>query len=222
MTSTTGGRFSLIAFDWDGTLFDSTAIIVTSMQAAVADLGHTPPTHEEASHVIGLNLVQALAHAAPTVPREQWPALADRYRHHYGKHLHDITLFSGTEAMLRDLKARGYQLAVATGKSRAGLDEALNQSGLKAVFDATRTADQTRGKPDPLMLHELMDELQTPAERTLMIGDTTHDLQLAANAGCASVGVNFGAHPEDQLRALKPLYVAHSTPDLHQWLLHNT
>jgi phosphoglycolate phosphatase len=214
-------RFDLIAFDWDGTLFDSTAIIVKAMQGAVADLGFEPPSNEAAAHVIGLNLVQALAHAAPQVPKEQWPQLADRYRHHYGLHVHDISLFAGTEAMLQQLKASGFKLAVATGKSRVGLNEALDISGLNRVFDATRTADETRGKPHPLMLHELMEELQTTADRTLMVGDTTHDLQLAANAGCAALGVSFGAHGDAELLACKPLAVLHSTAELHQWLLQN-
>ncbi len=221
MNSPARKRFDLIAFDWDGTLFDSTRIIVLSIQGAVADLGYAVPSDEAAAHVIGLNLVQALAHAAPDVPRERWPELSERYKHHYGKHIHDVTLFPGTEAMLQALQAAGYKLAVATGKGRAGLNEALDISGMRRYFAATRTADETRGKPDPLMLHELMVELDTPAERTLMIGDTTHDLQLAANAGCPAVGVNFGAHPEAQLRALNPLYIAHSTPDLHRWLLLN-
>jgi phosphoglycolate phosphatase len=214
-------RFDLIAFDWDGTLFDSTAIIVKAMQGAVADLGYPPPSAQDAAHVIGLNLVQALAHAAPQVPREQWPHLADRYRHHYGLHLDDLSLFDGSEAMLQALKAAGYKLAVATGKSRAGLDESLAHSSIQGLFDATRTADETRGKPDPLMLHELMAELGTTPERTLMVGDTTHDLRLAANAGCCAVAVNFGAHSDAVLRAMNPLTVAQSTAELHAWLLQN-
>jgi phosphoglycolate phosphatase len=214
-------RFDLIAFDWDGTLFDSTRIIVLSIQGAVGDLGYTPPSDEAAAHVIGLNLIQALAHAAPEVPKARWPELADRYRHHYGKHIHDVTLFPGTEIMLQILKSRDHRLAVATGKGKAGLAEALAISGTAKLFDATRTAEETRGKPDPLMLHELMAELGTTPERTLMVGDTTHDLNLAANAGCPAVAVNFGAHPEAQLAACNPLYIAHSTADLQNWLLHH-
>ncbi len=217
--STTQRRFDLIAFDWDGTLFDSTRIIVKAIQAAVTDLGHPAPSNEAASHVIGLGLVQALAIAAPAVPREQWPALADRYRHHYGLHVNDIDLFDGSASMLTDLKARGYQIAVATGKSRSGLDEALGLIGMSELFDATRTADETRGKPDPLMLHELMAELGCTPARTLMVGDTTHDLQLAINAGCPALGVSFGAHPSHELDALRPLAVLHSTAELHQWIL---
>ena len=214
-------RFDLIAFDWDGTLFDSTAIIARCIQAAVVDVGGKKPTHEEASFVIGMGLMQALAHAAPDVPKERYPLLGDRYRHHYFAIQHEISLFEGVLPMLADLKARGHVLTVATGKSRRGLDEALATSILVGTFDASRTADQTAGKPDPLMLNELMAEFEVPPERTLMIGDTTHDLQMALNAGCASVGVSYGAHEPETFDALNPLYVAHDVTQLHDWLRAN-
>ncbi|MDI1244550.1 MAG: HAD-IA family hydrolase [Rhodoferax sp.] len=211
-------RFDLIAFDWDGTLFDSTAIIARCIQAAVLDVGGQKPSDEAASYVIGMGLMQALAHAAPDVPEERYPLLGDRYRHHYFAIQHEISLFEGVLPMLAALKARGHLLAVATGKSRRGLDEALATSTLAGTFDASRTADQTAGKPDPLMLHELMAEFDVPPERTLMIGDTTHDLQMALNAGCASVGVSYGAHEPEAFVALKPLLVAHDVTQLHDWL----
>lgn len=211
-------RFDLIAFDWDGTLFDSTAIIARCIQAAVVDVGGKKPTHEAASFVIGMGLMQALAHAAPDVPKERYPLLGDRYRHHYFAIQHDISLFEGVLPMLADLKARGHVLTVATGKSRRGLDEALATSILAGTFDASRTADQTAGKPDPLMLHELMAEFDVAPERTLMIGDTTHDLQMALNAGCASVGVSYGAHDPGAFDDLRPIYVAHDVAQLHGWL----
>ncbi|MCB8746659.1 HAD-IA family hydrolase [Rhodoferax sp. U2-2l] len=212
-------RFDLIAFDWDGTLFDSTAIIARCIQAAVRDVGGQEPTLEAASYVIGMGLMQALAHAAPDVPQELYPTLGDRYRHHYFANQHDISLFDGVLPLLDALKARGYLLAVATGKSRRGLDEALATSALAGVFDASRTADQTAGKPDPLMLRELMAEFDVAPERTLMIGDTTHDLQMALNAGCPSVGVSYGAHDHAVFDVLRPLYVAHSVRQLHDWML---
>ncbi len=214
-------RFDLIAFDWDGTLFDSTAIIARCIQAAVRDVGGKEPTYEAASYVIGMGLMQALAHAAPDVPKELYPRLGDRYRHHYFAIQHEINLFAGVLPLLADLKARGHLLAVATGKSRRGLDEALRSSTLAGVFDASRTADQTAGKPDPLMLHELMAELDVPVQRTLMIGDTTHDLQMAVNAGCARVAVSYGAHDVADMVALQPLFVAHDVGQLHGWLLAN-
>ena len=218
MTPTPVRRFDLVVFDWDGTLFDSTRLIARCIQNACADVGTAVPSDGDASYVIGLGLGDALAHAAPNLPKERYRELADRYRHHYFQSQHDIVLFDGTTEMLTSLKERNVRLAVATGKTRRGLDEALRISPLAGLFDATRTADETRGKPDPLMLHELMREIGTPATRTLMIGDTTHDLQLAANAGCASVAVSFGAHEPEAFEAHGPLHVAHSTAELAAWL----
>jgi len=215
------GRFDLIAFDWDGTLFDSTAIIVRCIQAAVRDVGGTVPTDKEAAYVIGMGLMQALAHAAPDVPPEKYTELGNRYRFHYIQHQDDLSLFEGVLPLLNDLRERGHLLAVATGKSRRGLDEALHTVQLKGVFDGSRTADQTAGKPHPLMLQELMAEFDVAPERLLMIGDTTHDLQMAVNAGCASVGVSYGAHEPDAFHALQPLAVVHSVRELHDWLLNN-
>ncbi len=212
-------RFDLIVFDWDGTLFDSTALIVRCMQSACADIGVAVPSAERAAYVIGLGLRDALQHAVPGLPESRYPELGRRYRHHYMASQHDLVLFDGTLAMLQALKQRNHLLAVATGKSRAGLDEALHDVQLKGLFDATRTADETAGKPHPLMLQQLMAAFGVAGDRTLMIGDTTHDLQLALNAGTASVGVSFGAHASDAFAALGPLHVAHSTADLQQWLL---
>lgn len=214
-------RFDLIAFDWDGTLYDSTAIIARCIQAAVKDVGGTAPSDEVATYVIGMGLMQALAHAAPDVPPERYPLLGQRYRHHYLAQQDDISLFEGVLPMLTALKGRHHWLAVATGKSRVGLDAALQTVALKGLFDGSRTADETAGKPSPVMLHELMREFGVDPERTLMVGDTTHDLQMALNAGCASVGVSYGAHEPAAFGALKPLHVAHSVSDLQAWLLDN-
>jgi phosphoglycolate phosphatase len=214
-------QFDLIAFDWDGTLYDSTKIIVRCIQRAVADVGGTVPTDEAAAYVIGMALGQALAHAAPDVPESRYPELGARYRHHYTQHQDDLSLFDGTLPLLNELKAKNHLLAVATGKSRRGLDEVLHTVELKGMFDASRTADETRGKPHPLMLQELMAELGVPPDRVLMIGDTTHDLQMAVNAGCASVGVSYGAHDHGAFGVLRPLHVAHSMRDMHDWLLAN-
>ena len=212
-------RFDLIAFDWDGTLFDSTAIIVRSIQAAVRDVGGATPSDRDAAYVIGMALTQALAHAAPDVPPEKYPELGHRYRYHYLQHQDDLSLFDGVLPLLTGLRERGHLLTVATGKSRRGLDEALHSVSLRGVFDGSRTADETAGKPHPLMLQELMAEFDVPPERVLMIGDTTHDLQMALNAGCTSVGVSYGAHEPDAFAALGPLHVAHSVAELHRWLL---
>jgi len=214
-------QFDLIAFDWDGTLFDSTAIITRCIQLAVVDVGGKRPSDQDASYVIGLGLMQALAHAAPDVPPGKYPELGQRYKHHYMSHQNDISLFAGVLPMLADLKTRNHLLAVATGKSRSGLDATLLAVELLGVFDSSRTADETAGKPHPLMLQELMQELGVEAHRVLMIGDTTHDLQMALNAGCPSIGVSYGAHEPAAFDALEPRFVAHSVAELHAWLLAN-
>ncbi|GAB3494523.1 HAD-IA family hydrolase [Curvibacter fontanus] len=214
-------QYDLIAFDWDGTLFDSTAIITRCIQDAVRDVGGTVPSDKDAAYVIGMGLMQALAHAAPDVPADKYPLLGERYRFHYMARQNDLSLFTGVLELLADLKQRHHWLAVATGKSRRGLDEVLQTVQLKGVFDGSRTADETAGKPNPRMLQELMREFGVEPDRTLMIGDTTHDLQMALNADCASVGVSYGAHEPEAFHALQPLHVAHSVRDLHDWLLEN-
>ena len=212
-------QFDLITFDWDGTLFDSTAIIVRCIQDAVVDVGGARPTQQAAAYVIGMALGSALAHAAPDVAPEKYPELGARYRHHYARHQDDLSLFEGVLPLLHDLRGRHHWLTVATGKSRRGLDEALHAVELQGVFDGSRTADETAGKPHPRMLHELMREFGVEPERTLMIGDTTHDLQMARNAGCASVGVSYGAHEPEGFEVLGPRHIAHSVSELHDWLL---
>ena len=212
-------QFDLIAFDWDGTLFDSTVAITRSIQQAVLDVGGQRPSDEQAAYVIGMALGPALAHAAPDVPRDKHTELANRYRYHYLKLQEQVTLFDGVRPLLEQLRARGHLLAVATGKSRQGLNEVLELADLRRTFDATRTADETAGKPHPLMLLELMAELDVPPERVLMIGDTTHDLIMARNAECASVGVAYGAHDPASFAACQPLFTAHTVPQLREWLL---
>jgi phosphoglycolate phosphatase len=218
MTDLYTRRFDLIAFDWDGTLFDSTQLIVRCIQEAVRDVGGSVPSSEAAAWVIGMALPQALARAAPDVPPARYPELANRYRVHYMRHQDDLSLFDGVLPMLERLRGSGHLLAVATGKSRRGLDQALASARLRGVFDASRTADETAGKPDPLMLSELMAELDVPPERVLMVGDTTHDLEMARNAGCPSVAVAYGAHGSDGFAALSPLFIAPTVARLDGWL----
>jgi phosphoglycolate phosphatase len=212
-------RFDLLAFDWDGTLFDSTALIVRCIQNACRDVGAPAPSDADAAYVIGLGLQDALRHVAPGLAPEHYPALGNRYRHHYFASQHELSLFDGTVGMLQALKARGHVLAVATGKGRRGLDEALAHAELHGVFDGSRTADETASKPHPMMLQQLMEQFGAAPNRTLMIGDTTHDLQLARNAGTPSVAVSFGAHGPNAFAEFAPLFVAHSTRELHDWLL---
>jgi phosphoglycolate phosphatase len=226
MTQTISRAYDLIVFDWDGTLFDSTALITRCIQNAVEDVGGTRPSAAAASHVIGLNLMEALAHAAPDVPKEKYPALGERYRHHFFKEQDAVSLFDGVIDMLLALKAQHYWVTIGTGKSRKGLDVTLERDleidgksvKLASLFDGTRTADQTQGKPNPQMLIELMREFGVDASRTLMVGDTTHDLQMALNAGVDSVGVSYGAHEADFLLTCKPKTVVHSIAELRAWL----
>jgi phosphoglycolate phosphatase len=212
-------RFELLAFDWDGTLFDSTGLIVRCIQSACRDVGAPVPSDADAAYVIGLGLQDALRHVAPGLAPEHYPALGNRYRHHYFASQHELSLFDGTVHMLQALKARGHKLAVATGKGRRGLDDALAHAELQGVFDGSRTADETASKPHPMMLEQLMQEFGVSPANTLMVGDTTHDLQLAQNAGTPSVAVSFGAHESDTFAEFGPLFVAHSTRELHDWLL---
>ena len=212
-------RFDLIAFDWDGTLYDSTKVIVRCIQKAVVDVGGAMPSDRAAAFVIGMSLAPALARAAPDVPPERYEELGRRYRFHYQQHSEALSLFDGILPLLRELRERHHWLAVATGKSRRGLDEVLRSEELHGVFDGSRTSDETAGKPNPRMLHELMREFGAEPGRTLMVGDTTHDLEMARNAGCASVGVSYGAHEPDSFHELGALHVAHSVGQLRDWLL---
>ncbi|MDO8465136.1 MAG: HAD-IA family hydrolase [Gallionella sp.] len=214
-------HYDLIVFDWDGTVMDSTAVIVDSIQSACRDLDLTVPDDEMARHVIGLGLNQALRHAVPDAPESMYEPLVARYRHHFLAQDRTIPLFGGAHETIAELHGAGYWLGIATGKNRAGLDRALESTGLKNYFHATRTADQTFSKPNPAMLLELMDELAVSAERTLMIGDTTHDVQMAQNAKVDAVAVAYGAHPPEQLQELNPLALVKDFAELRAWLRAN-
>jgi phosphoglycolate phosphatase len=216
-----GKRFDLIVFDWDGTLMDSAALIVDSVQGAARDLGLAVPSDERARHIIGLGLVDALRYAMPDLPPERYQEAAERYRHHYLSRDHQLRLFEGAEALLAELSQAERFLAVATGKSRVGLDRALSDSGLGVYFHASRCADECHSKPHPQMLDELMAEFGVMAEATLMIGDTIHDLQMAKNAGVASLAVCYGAHPRPLLEAEAPLHCAASVAEMTAWLRAN-
>lgn len=211
-------QFDLIVFDWDGTLMDSTGAIIKCIQASARDLGLPVPEREMAAHVIGLGLQEALEKAVPDLDPKHYPRMVERYRYHYLSQDHELILFDGVREMLQDLSQQGYFLAVATGKSRVGLTRALHGAELLSFFDATRCADETFSKPHPAMLEELTRELGQDMARTVMIGDTTHDLQMALNAGAAGVAVHYGAHPAQELQALAPMYAADSVPALHAWL----
>ena len=211
-------QFDLLVFDWDGTLLDSTGAIVDAVQAACRDLGQPEPSDEHARQVIGLGLADALRHSVPGLAEEQFPQMVERYKHYYLSRDQELRLFDGIRELLAQLHAAGFLLAVATGKSRRGLDRSLSNSGLGVYFSASRCADECFSKPHPQMLDELMAEFAVPPERTLMIGDTTHDLQMAINAGVAGLAVDYGAHSAPALDALKPLARLHSIAELARWL----
>jgi phosphoglycolate phosphatase len=212
-------RFDLVVFDWDGTLSDSTAAIVRAIQDAAADLDLPVPDHATASHVIGLGLHEALARAVPTLPHNRIGEYSARYRVHYLAREAELVLFAGARELLAAIRGAGVPLAIATGKSRLGLRRALESAGLADEFTATRCADQTHPKPHPAMLLEIADELMVTPQRTLMVGDTTHDLQMAAAANAAAVGMTQGAHPHEQLAACRPLALFDSLTELHRWLM---
>jgi phosphoglycolate phosphatase len=214
-------RFDLLVFDWDGTVVDSAAHIVASIQSACLDLGLAAPNDERARYIIGLGLADALRHLLPELPPSEYPRLAQRYRHHYLSGEEKVVPFAGVREGIARLNRAGFTLGVATGKSRRGLDRALADTGLADLFHASRCADEGFAKPHPDMLLFLMDALNVSAARTLMIGDTTHDLEMARNAGVAAVAVSYGAHDAAQLRALAPLSCADSVDELMAWLAAN-
>lgn len=211
-------RYELIVFDWDGTLMDSAGAIVQAIAAACRDLGLPEPPESRSRHVIGLGLQDALSHAIPELAPADYPQLVERYRHHYLSADHELILFPGMFELVGALADEGHLLAVATGKSRKGLDRALAHTGLGKFFHATRCADECFSKPHPEMLHQLMDELGVMRDSTLMIGDTTHDLGMARNAGVGALAVGFGAHPRDELAQAEPLAVLDTPQALATWL----
>lgn len=197
---------------------DSACAIVNSIRAASLDAGFPAPSHDDARHVIGLGLIEAMSHLFPDAVREDCERLADCYRHHYLKAVDEgIHLFEGAQETVEYLKESGYLLAVATGKSRRGLDSSFESSGIGHYFQASRCADESFSKPHPAMLLELMERLGADRERTLMIGDTTHDLQMAANAGVDSLALCHGAHNREALERLEPLACLNDFSELRSW-----
>jgi phosphoglycolate phosphatase len=214
-------RYRLIVFDWDGTLADSTAMIARAIQDALRDMGEPVPEEHAARYVIGLGLADALRTVAPNLPTRRHSELAAHYRKHYLAREDEVPLFAGAEEMLETLESAGHLLAVATGKSRLGLDRVLERNGLSGRFHATRCADEGFPKPHPDMLLHLMGRLGVEAADTLMIGDTTHDLELARNAGVSGVAVTYGAHDFQGLSRMSPLATVDSLSELHTWLAIN-
>ncbi|MGJ0493099.1 HAD family hydrolase [Methylobacter sp.] len=199
-------RFDLIIFDWDGTLVDSIDWIVTCLQRAAVSCNCTIPERQAAKDVIGLstkNAIQTLFTGADEETRNQ--LMSCYIEAFFARQISRDDLFAGVYEMLVQLKRAGFQLAVATGKSRVGLDKALQATGTEDLFDITRCADETASKPDPAMVLDIIQHVEVANERTLMVGDSIHDMQMALNAQIASVAVSCGAHSKDRLQQYNPL-----------------
>ncbi len=211
--------YDLIVFDWDGTLMDSEARIVHCIQLAAADVGLAVPSNEASRDIIGLGLDEAMARLFPGQRSSSLAALVEAYRTHWlGPDAEPSRMFAGAESLVQTLHAGGHLLAVATGKSRRGLDKALDESGLQAFFHHTRCADETFSKPHPQMLLDILTDLDTPPGRTLVVGDTEYDMQMAANAGVSAVGVSHGVHAPERLMAHGATHCFENLFDLSHWL----
>ena len=212
-------RLRLVVFDWDGTLMDSVGSIVACTQAAVADLGWGPVSSESIRGSVGLGLREAMLSLLPAAQHGDYERLLERYRAHWLGGLREQPfLFPGVEPMLARLEAAGLLLAVATGKSRRGLDHALEQSSLAGRFHATRTADEALSKPHPQMLLDILAELGVGAGEAVVVGDTTYDLDMARNAGTAAVAVLSGTQPREELARSGPLALLDRVAELPAWL----
>ncbi|HWP01658.1 MAG TPA: HAD-IA family hydrolase [Methylococcus sp.] len=212
-------RFDLVIFDWDGTLYDSIGWIVECLQRAAVDCGLAVPSRRSAHAVIGLGLREAFAALFPGVPGTRLEFLVNAYRSHYfARPGGPSDLFPGVHDLLETLCDAGFQLAIATGKSRNGLDHALAATGLSHLFAATRCADESASKPDPRMLWELLAELRIAPERALMVGDSIHDLEMARNAGVDAIAVACGASEAEDLLLWQPIACLPRTADLLDWV----
>ncbi|MEE8119541.1 MAG: HAD-IA family hydrolase [Gammaproteobacteria bacterium] len=209
----------LIIFDWDGTLMDSVAHIVASVQVAASETELAKPSPESIRNVVGLGLREALTQVFPGITKHDIGRFVDVYRRYFVNGPPGATaLFPGVREVLQELRQRNYQLAVATGKGRRGLERELNVTDLHQTFDVTRCADETFSKPHPLMLEEILDELALLPEQALMVGDTEYDLEMAANANIRAIGVSWGVHAVSRLQGFSPLTILDSIHDLPMFL----
>jgi len=212
-------RWNLVVFDWDGTLMDSTGAIVRAAQAAIADLSLPARPDRSIREIIGLGLEDSWSALFPELDMDDYRAFVDSYRDHFvQRERYRSRLYPGVGDVLEQLRSRGHRLAVATGKSRHGLDHDLGVTGLARWFHCSRTADESRSKPHPDMLLHIMGELAIEPSATLMIGDTDYDLQMAQAAGAGSVAVAWGAHDRQRLSGQRPLACLDTLLDLPGWL----
>lgn len=207
--------YELVIFDWDGTLMDSISKIVTCMQQMAQSLSISTPTELAIRDVIGLSMEEALKTLYPRLPAVDFEPMISSYKEHYlTLNTTPSPLFDGSELLLNQLRESDYRLAVATGKGRNGLNRVLTETGLGHHFESSRCADESKSKPNPDMIHELLDELKVKPNRAIMVGDSLHDLNMANNAGIDSVGVSYGAHTESKLLLAKPKAIIHRPIDL--------
>lgn len=211
-------RYELVIFDWDGTVVDSTPTITQAIQRACEDIGVAVPGDQDASYVIGLGLQDALARIAPNLSDRQQAMLTERFRHHYLSRDQALRPFTGMTDIFDHLKSVQLPMAVATGKSRIGLERAFDATQTRHYFDSSRCADESDPKPAPTMVLELCEELEVSPQATLVIGDTTHDIFMARSAGASVMAVGYGAHPEDELLRAQPLGCMRSVPQLKEWI----
>lgn len=211
-------NFKLLVFDWDGTLMDSEAHIVECMQAAISDLAVDVRSPDEIRNIIGLGLKEAVAALYPDSAPDLVTDLAARYRVHWLARAEEAALFPGVEETLNLLRDEGFQLAVATGKGRQGLDKVLESTGLGPLFEVTRCSDETQSKPHPLMLQEIMQATGVAPDETLMIGDTEYDMLMARHAGTHPVAVSYGVHSWERLQQHDPLVCLDQITELNDWL----
>lgn len=211
-------RYDMVVFDWDGTVVDSTPTITLAIQRACEDIGIQIPSERDASYVIGLGLQDALARVAPNLTASQQAMLSERFRVHYLSRDQALRPFPGMTDIFDHLKTKGLPMAVATGKSRIGLERAFDATQTRHYFEASRCADESDPKPAPTMVLELCEELSIAPEDVLVIGDTTHDIFMARSAGASAMAVGYGAHPEDELVRAEPLGCMRSVPELKKWI----
>ena len=208
----------LFIFDWDGTLIDSTGKIIRCMQQAVADLGLEQRSDQQVRDIIGLGLPEAIRTLFPAIDEVTLIALRDCYSQHFiAADKMPCEFFPQVLTVLDCLRSDGHRLAVATGKSRRGLNRILANVQMDDYFDATRCADETQSKPHPLMLQQLLAQLQVERSQAVMVGDTDFDLQMAANAGIESIAVSYGAHSKERLIAQRPQCFIDSFEELLLW-----
>lgn len=212
--------YQLIIFDWDGTLMDSTQHIINCMQLGIEQLDLPRLSDSTVSHIIGLGLNEALFNLYPELDDATRKELGQHYQQNWLSSSYEAPLFDNAKNLIKRLSEQNLFLGVATGKSRRGLDKVLNKTELGPFFHATRCVDECHSKPHPQMVEELMSHLGVEPQHTLMIGDTSHDLQMAHNAGAHSLGISHGAHDLGTLDACEPRAIVDDLFQVEQWLLY--